>query len=151
MALYVEVVAEDLSYRRNHVSPNFGNDKRFKQAWWNPDGGKSPVSYCRFIDDDEEVGRAKVIPRSRSYPGYTTWHPPTADLAEIELIEIRPDLRRSHKGYGRHAVEAIRRKYGDPVIAMSLDETSDPFWERIGWTAHTHPDDDYARVLFSSA
>ncbi len=105
------------------------------------------MSYCRILDKGEEVGRAKVLPSSQSYGGYATWACPAPGATEIDLIEVRADLRRLGRNYGRQAVQA----YGQPVIVMSLDETSDAFWRSIGWTAHTHPDGDPHRVLFTSA
>jgi hypothetical protein len=151
MTLVLEVVAESLFPRRERVFPDFEKDARFNQTWWHSGSAKSPVTYCRLLDNGEEVGRAKILPGSRSYSGYTTWACPPAGVTEIDLIEIRSDLRRSNKRYGRQAVEAIRRTYGQPVIAMSLDGTSDTFWRALGWTAHTHPDGDRYRILFTSA
>jgi hypothetical protein len=150
MTLVLEIVAESLSPRREHVFPDYEKDARFNPTWWHSGSAKSPVSYCRFLDTGQEVGRAKILPGSGSYAGYTTWCCPRGGVTEIDLIEIRPDLRLSDKGYGRQAVEAIARTYGQPVIAMSLDETSDGFWRSIGFTAHAHPDDDSHRILFTS-
>ncbi|HMM94394.1 hypothetical protein [Phycicoccus sp.] len=151
MALVLEVVSESLSPRREHVFAHFEKDTRFNPTWWASGSAKSPVSYCRFLDEGEEIGRAKILPGSRAYAGYTTWSCPQAGATEIDLIEIRPDLRRSGNRYGRQAVVAIGRTYGQPVIAMSLDETSDLFWRSLGWRAHTHPDGDRYRTLFTSA
>lgn len=150
MTLVLEVVTESLSRRREHVFPEFQRDPRFNPTWWHSGSAKSPVSYCRFLHDGEEVGRAKVLPASHSYGGYTTWSCPPGGATEIDLIEIRPDLRRSPHRYGRQAVEAIGRAYGCPVIAMSLDATSDLFWEALGWTAHAHPDANGHGILFTS-
>lgn len=151
MVLDLDVVSESPSPQREHVFPDFEEDARFNSTWWHRGSAKSPVSYCRFWDNGEEVGRAKILPGSHSYAGYTTWSCPPAGATEIDLIEIRPDLRRSDKRYGRQAVEIIGLTYGQPVIAMSLDETSDPFWRSIGWTSHTHPDGDGHRILFTSS
>lgn len=151
MTFVLEVNTENLSPRREHVFPAFGEDVRFTPMWWHSGSSKSPMSYCRFLDNGEEVGRAKILPKSHSYGGYTTWSCPPAGVTEIDLIEIRPDLRRSEMRYGRQAVEAIGRTYGRPVIAMSLDEASDAFWRSLEWTAHTHPDGDRYRILFTSA
>lgn len=148
--LVLEVVTENLSHRREHVFADFAHDSRFNVNWWHRGSAKSPVSYCRFMDEREEVGRAKVLPGSHSYTGYPTWSCPEGGATEIDLIEIRPDLRQSDRRYGRRAVDAIAQAYGQPVIAMSLDETSDGFWRSLGWTAHRHPDGDRYRILFSS-
>lgn len=150
MTLVLEVVTESLSQKREHVIPGFQRDPRFNPAWWHRGGATSPVSYCRFLESGEEVGRAKVFPAAHSYRGYTTWNCPPRGATEIDLIEIRADLRRSHYRFGRQAVEGIGRAYGRPVIAMSLDETSDRFWEALGWTAHTHPDGFGYRTLYTS-
>ncbi len=137
-----------MSQTRKHVFPAFGNDLRFDATWWHRGSAKSPVSYCRFLDDGEEVGRAKILPGSHSYASYTTWSCRPGGATEIDLIEIRPDLRRSR--YGRDAVDAIGQTYGQPVIAMSLDGESDLFWRSLGWHAHTHPDGGRYRTLFTS-
>lgn len=150
MTLLLEVVAESLSQRREHVYPHYEEDSRFSPHWWRDGSAKSPVSYCRLLDGDEEVGRAKILLGSGSYPGYTTWSCPPGGVTEIDLIEIRPDLRRSDKRYGRQAVQAIAQRYGHPMVAMSLDETSDIFWRSLGWTAHSHPDGHRYRTLFTS-
>lgn len=148
MTLVLEVVTESASHRGEHVYPHFEDDARFDPNWWRDGSAKSPVSYCRLLDGGEEVSRAKILPGSGSYAGYTTWFCPLGGVTEIDLIEIRPDLRRS--SYGRQAVEAISRHFGEPVVAMSLDETSDIFWRSLGWTAHTHPEGIRFRTLFSS-
>ena len=146
MTLTLQIVAES-NRRGEHVFPDYEEDR----TWWHGGSAKSPVSYCRMLDRGEEVGRAKVLPSSQSSVGYTTWACPAAGATEIDLIEVRADLRRSGNNYGRQAVQAIGHAYGQPVIAMSLDEASDAFWRSLRWTAHTHPDGDPYRVLFSSA
>lgn len=154
MALSLEVITESLSARREHVIPHFEQDARFNFSWWHAGSAKSPVSYCRFLDDGEEVARAKVLPRSGEYRGYMSWACPRGGVTEIDLIEVRVDLRNSGLRYGRRAVDLIAQHYGDPVVAMSLDETSDAFWRSLAWTPHAHPDDNdpqYSRyrTLFS--
>lgn len=149
MTLELEVVAESL-VPGEHVTPAYDEDDRFNHTWWHDGTAKSPVSYCALREDGEEVARAKILPASRAYGGYTTWTCPPAGATEIDLIEVRQDLRGSEKQYGRHAVLAIVAKYGRPVMAMSLDEASDGFWEALGWTAHRHPDGDHYRLLFTS-
>lgn len=151
MPVVLEVVTEDLSRRREPVYPRFEVDARFNQEWWRLGSAKSPVSYCRFLDEGEEVARAKILLGAGVYAGYTTWSCPGGGATEIDLIEVRPDLRRSRSHYGRQAVNAISRHYGDPVVAMSLNALSDLFWGSIGWNAHTHPDGDHYRTLFTSA
>ena len=153
MTLSFEVVAESLSRRREHVFPSFELDARFNSSWWSRGSAKSPVSYCRLLDGGEEVARAKVLPGCGEYRGYASWACPAGGVTEIDLIEVRVDLRMSHRGYGRQAVVEIAHHFGQPVIAMSLDETSDGFWRSLGWTAHFHSDvDGYRsyRTLFSS-
>lgn len=151
MTFVLQVVTEVPFRQPEPVYPRFANDARFNPSWWRNSSATSPVSYCRFLDDDEEVGRAKILTESGVYAGYTTWRCPPGGTTEIDLIEIRPDLRRSEERFGRHLVEAICRSYGQPAVAMSLDDTSDGFWRSIGWTAHTHPDGGRYRTLFTSA
>lgn len=151
MALILEVVAESLTHQRGHVYPRFDRDSRFHPDWWRRGSPRSPVSYCRFTDDGDEVGRAKILPKSGVYAAYPTWSCPTGGVTEIDFIEIRPDFRRSGRHYGSAAVEAIGQTYGQPIVAMSLDETSDRFWRSLGWVAHTRPDGEAYRTLFTSA
>lgn len=155
MALSLDVFTESLSTRREHVSPEFEKDLRFDFAWWHVGSAKSLVSYCRFLDDAEELARAKVLPRAGEYRGYTSWSCPRGGVTEIDLIEVRIDLRKSGHHYETRAVELIARRYGRPIVAMSLDETSDRFWRSLAWTPHADPDDndpEYSRyrTLFSS-
>ena len=153
MALSLEVVSESLSRLGEHVIPDFQIDPRFNSSWWSRGSAKSPVSYCRFLDGDEEVARAKVLPGCGEYRGYTSWACPPGGVTEIDLIEVRVDIRMTDRRYGRQAVAEIAHHYGQPVVAMSLDESSDGFWRSLGWTAHSHPDDDdyrSYRTLFSS-
>lgn len=155
MALILDVVTEGLSTRREHVTPAFEQDARFDFSWWHAGSAKSPVSYCRFLDGDDEVARAKVLPGSGEYSGYTSWSCPHGGVTEIDLIEVRVDLRKSGQHYGRRAVDSIGQHYGLPMVAMSLDEASDEFWHSLGWASHAHPDDtdpQYPRfrTLFSS-
>jgi hypothetical protein len=132
------------------VFPDFVEDTRFDPSWWRDGSAMSPVTYCRFLDHDEEVGRAKILPESRSYDGYTSWSCPAAGVTEIDRIEIRPDLRRAPKSYGRQVVAAISQAYGEPLVALSLDETSDGFWSALGWTAHAHQNGEGFSTLFTS-
>lgn len=150
MELVLRVVTESLHSQSRKVYPEFEPDPRFNPTWWRNGSAKSPVSYCQFMENGVEVGRAKILPESRSYTGYVTWTCPPAGATEIDLIEIRPDLRRSRRRYGSQVVEAIARRYGRPVIALSLDETSDGFWRSLRWAEHTLPDDDRAKTLFTS-
>lgn len=153
MVLLLEVVAESLSRSREHVVPSFGQDPGFNPSWWSSDGAKSPVVYCRFLDGDIEVARAKVLPGSGEYRGYTSWACPPGGATEIDLIEVRVDRRGGGRRYGSQAVTEIAQRFGEPVVAVSLDETSDRFWRALGWTAHLHPEDDgnrSHRPLFTS-
>ncbi|EGD41661.1 hypothetical protein NBCG_04032 [Nocardioidaceae bacterium Broad-1] len=155
MALSLEVVTESWSAKTEHVTPDFEHDPRFDSSWWHAGSAKSPVSYCRFLDDGDEVARAKVLPRSGEYRGYTSWSCPQGGVTEIDLIEVRNDLRKTGQRYGTRAVDLIGQHFGRPIVAMSLDETSDPFWGSLAWTPHTHPDDNDPqhsryRTLFSS-
>ncbi|MDQ0284794.1 hypothetical protein J2S65_005178 [Rhodococcus fascians] len=153
MVLSLEVVAESLSRSRKYVVPSFGEDPGFNPAWWSRGGAKSPVVYCRFLDGDIEVARAKVLPGFGEYRGYTSWVCPPGGATEIELIEVRVDLCTSGSRYGRQAVAGIAHRFGEPVVAMSLGKTSDGFWQALGWTAHLHPNGDSDRsyrTLFTS-
>lgn len=152
MPLDLQVVAESLSPRRDHVTPGYEQDPGFEWSWWHSGSAKSPVSYCRFLDGGVEVARAKVLPGAGEYKGYTSWSCPWGGVTEIDLFEVRVNLH--GRGYGTMAVNEIIRHYGAPVVAMSRDESSDGFWHSLGWTAHTHPDDDEDfsryRTLFTS-
>lgn len=153
MVLSLQVVVESRSLLREHVTPDFFEDPRFNPSWWSWGSAKSPVSFCRFLDGDIEVARAKVLPGCGEYGGYTSWDCPRGGATEIDLIEVRVDLRSSDSRYGRQTVAEIAQHFGEPVVAMSLDETSDGFWQALGWTAHFHPDDDSYRTyrtLFTS-
>lgn len=151
MPLDLVVVSESQSHLTEHVLPNFPRDPRFNPAWWDRGSAKSPVSYCQLLEVGEEVARAKILPRAGSYLDYPSWHSPPGGVTEVDLIEVRPDLRCTGLRYGARAVEMIGVRYGRPMVAMSLDESSDGFWRRLGWLEHRRLDDEGARRLFSSS
>lgn len=140
----LEVVSEDLRQRRQ-VVPGFDEDPRFTPDWWILGSADSPVSFCRFIVDRQEVGRAKILPGAGTYADYASWSPALGGATEIDRLEIRVDLRRTGYRFGTQAVELICQVYGTPIAAMSLDQKTDSFWRKQGWTEHHHPEDDGRR------
>jgi hypothetical protein len=150
MALMLEVVAETLPVRE-HVHPDYILDSRFNPSWWQNSSAKSPVTYCRLLDEQaEEVARAKILPGSRTGLAYPTYTVPPDGVVEIDLLEVRVDMRHPRRGLGAQAVNAIQETYGAPIIALSLNEESDLFWSGLGWTVHLHEDGDRPSRLFSS-
>lgn len=151
MVLSLEVVAESLS-RGTRAFPQFRDHPGFNPAWWSGGSAKGPVVYCRFLDGDDEVARAKVLLEADGYRGYTSWSCPPDGVTEIDLIEVRVDLRGQGRRYGSQAVGEIAKRFGEPIVALSLDKMSDEFWRRLKWTAHLHPENssNHHRTLFTS-
>jgi hypothetical protein len=145
----IVVVVSSAQTRGIRVSPDFSDDPRFRPFWWAGSMPEGPVSWCSLLDGDTEVARAKVKPRSGLGVAYPTYRAPPEGATEIDLIEVRIDLQRSHRGYGRAAVTSLVKSFGAPAVAMSLDEESDGFWRALGWAEHGHEEDDGHRRLFS--
>ena len=72
----------------------------------------------------------------------------TGGEVDGEPYDTRVNLR--GRGYGPAVVEEIAKHYGEPIVAMSLGESSDSFWRSLGWTAHAHPEYSRNRTLFTS-
>ena len=68
MTLVLQVVNETLHRQSQRVYPGYEPDERFHPIWWRDGSAKSPVSYCRFLDNGEEVGRAKIVTQTPSLP-----------------------------------------------------------------------------------
>jgi hypothetical protein len=92
---------------------------------------------------------AKVKPWSRAGVEYPTYSIPSDGATEIDLIEVRQDLRGTGHHYGCAAVNCLVEAFGTPAIAMSLDEDSDGFWRALGWQEHVHEEADGHRRLFT--
>jgi hypothetical protein len=146
----IVVVVSSAQTRGIRASPDFSDDPRFRANWWAGSMPEGPVSWCSLLDGDTEVARAKVKPRSGLGVAYPTYRVPPEGATEIDLIEVRIDLQRSHRGYGRAAVTSLVKSFGAPAVAMSLDEESDGFWRSLRWAEHVHEEDDGHRRLFSS-
>ena len=145
----IVVVVSSAQTLRKRASPDFVDDPRFRPWWWTGSMAEGPVSWCSLMAGDTEVARAKVKPRSRLGVAYPTYRLAPEGATDIDLIEVRIDLQRSNRGYGRAAVTSLVKSFGAPAVAMSLDEESDEFWRALGWAEHVHEEDDGHRRLFS--
>jgi hypothetical protein len=77
---------------------------------------------------------------------YPTRRVPRGGATEIDLIEVRADLRGRGQGIGRSVLALIKKTFPGPYVALSLDENSDGFWRRVGWAEHDHPEAAEARA-----
>jgi GNAT superfamily N-acetyltransferase len=127
------------------VSP-FTLDDRFSDRWWQG-SLRGPASWLSFFEGADEVARAKVKVNSLLGAAYPTWTVPSAGATEIDLLEVREGRR--GRGIGEQVVADIVDRFPPPYVAMSLDETSNGFWRRLGWLEHSHEDDDGHRQLFT--
>lgn len=124
----------------------FDPDPRFNDHWWTGTA-KGALAFCAMATEVEgEVARAQVnLQPVAAGEAYSTFPLTRTRCTEIDLFEVRPDLRRG--GVGRQAVECLVVEFGSPIIAISLDKESDGFWRKVGWTECPHPD-GLGRPLF---
>lgn len=145
----IVVVVSSAQTRGIRAYPDYSDDPRFRPSWWAGSMPEGPVSWCSLLAGETEVARAKVKPRSQLGVAYPSYHVPPDGATEIDLIEVRIDLQRSERGYGRAAVTSLVKSFGAPAVAMSLDEESDGFWRALRWAEHVHEEDDGHARLFS--
>jgi hypothetical protein len=119
----------------------------FNPVWWTYGDVRGPLAWCSVTDPDlGEIARAQIKLRSVVGEAYPTRPIPRGGATEIDLIEVRADLRGRGLGIGRSVLALIKEAFAGPYVALSLDEGSDGFWRRIGWAEHDHPDADEARA-----
>lgn len=85
-----------------------------------------------------EVARATIRARSTFGVAYPTYLRPQFGSTEIDRLEVRTDLH--SQGFGREVIDQLLVECSHPLIALSLDTRSDPFWSSLGWVEHRHPD-----------
>jgi hypothetical protein len=136
----------DLTFSRLDVAPvshewtqkPFLDSPGFSSTWW-VGGAKGPLVFCSFMMKPVgEVARAQVKPRSSTGEAYPSWTRPRLGSTEIDLLEVRTDLR--GRGIGREAVARLLVELPLPFIVLSLNQQSDAFWRSLGWAEHTHAD-----------
>lgn len=110
----------------------------FSNNWWTG-SAKGPLVFCSFAHETYgEVARAQVRPASTVGEAYPTWDRPREGASEIDLFEVRIDLQGN--GIGHDAVPVLLTQFPPPVIALSLDRSSERFWRSLGWAEHAQPD-----------
>lgn len=134
VSIELEIVSEDHRAGR-HVAPNYVANDGFEVTWWAGSNAKTPAAWCRFLDEGEEVARAKILFNSRVGEAYPSWTIPPSGSTEIDLIEVPQHFRRTRK-VGRRAVECLVQNFSAPFAALSLDDDSDAFWRSLGWQEH---------------
>jgi hypothetical protein len=128
------------------VQKPFGITDGFKSTWW-VGSAKGPAVWCSVADAAlGEVARAQVKLRSFVGAAYPTRPLPAGGATEIDLLEVREDLRHGGLGIGRDVVAMIGAAFPGPYVALSLDATSDGFWRRLGWREHDHESAAAARA-----
>lgn len=122
------------------VAKPFPTDPGFSASWW--DGvAKGRVSFYSISGEGyAELARAQVKLGSDYGIAYPAWSRPSGGASEIELFEVRVDLRRT--GLGTAATSALLRALSAPVIASSLNAETDRFWRSLGWEEYAHPEAD---------
>lgn len=118
------------------ISKPYADDTRFNTSWWSG-VTRPPAVFCSFVSTEHgEVARALIrpdAPLGGPYPTYERRHLSTTD---IDMFEVRPDMR--EHGFGVEALGLLAARFPKPLGALSLDKTSDGFWRKIGWTEHPH-------------
>lgn len=127
------------------IARPFTPDPGFDDRWW-LGIAKGDVVFCSLTTDAcGEVARAQIRLHSTLGAAYPTYTRPRHGSTEIDLLEVRTDLR--GRGLGREAVDRLLVGFLPPYVALSLDNRSDDFWRSLGWTEHIHPH-DRGRSLF---
>jgi len=98
-----------------------------------------------FFENDEELARARIYPRSRLDAPYVGL--PAEPYVEIDLVVVRDDKIRS--GIGSEVISKLAHLYqGQEMIAFSA-ATAEGFWVEMGWArAVRRHRDDFAAALF---
>lgn len=113
----------------------------FNAAWWNIGLVKGPIAWCSARDPKAgEIARAQIKIRSFTGEAYPSRHIPPNGATEIDFLEVRVDLRGGGRAIGRSFLAMIKEEFPGPYVALSLDESSDGFWRRLGWVEHDHPE-----------
>src|SRR5690348_8826455 len=114
------------------ITKPFRQNPGFSGSWWLGDA-KGPLVFCSLTTDDHgEVARAQIKLRSTLGVAYPTYTRPPLGSTEIDLVEVRSDLR--GRGLGHEVVDGLLVEFPPPHIACSLDERSNDFWRSLGWT-----------------
>lgn len=74
---------------------------------------------------------------------------PAGGATEIDFIEIRSDLRRSGSTTGAQR-SRLGQASGQLIVACPEMRPSEMFRRSLGWVAHTRPDGEADRTLFTS-
>ncbi|MCW2814889.1 MAG: hypothetical protein JWN84_2344 [Nocardioides sp.] len=128
----------------------------FRDSWWLEQAQQPLNFYIAHNAEHGEVARVQVSLSTTSGDAYPTWTRPDNGGAEIDLLEVRSDLR--GQSIGTATIERVQSALAVPLIAISLNAASDAFWRALGWTEHLHEDvetddddrDDSASLLFAS-
>lgn len=98
-----------------------------------------------FIEDDEEVARARIYPKSSLGVPYEGLR--AGPFVEIDLVVVREDMRGDDPGRGLQALALLVGHYqGQEMFAFSA---ADRFWAKAGWKRVTERDsDDLAWPLY---
>lgn len=107
------------------------------------DVGRHDKDEFSFFEGDEEVARARILPRCRLEVPYEGLR--SGAYVAVQHLVVR-DGRRC-KGVGRDAVALLISQYqGQDMIAFSVE---DRFWTKAGWVRAVRRDgDDFAMTLF---
>jgi GNAT superfamily N-acetyltransferase len=122
------------------ISKPYADDNRFNTSWWRGET-RPPAVFCSFVSAKHgEVVRALIRPEARLGGPYPTYERRHTTTTEIDLFEVRPDMR--DRGFATEALELLADQFPRPLGGLSLNKTSDGFWRKIGWTEHPHEEAD---------
>jgi hypothetical protein len=138
-------ILEGASLSFNRTTKPFMQTCGFNDDWW-VGTAKRPVVFCSITTDPEgEVARAQIRPHSPLGAAYPTYMRSRRDWTEIDLLEVRADLR--DLGFGHAVVGRLLPEFPSPCIAASLNGWSDRFWRSLGWAEHAHPNERGATLF----
>lgn len=130
-------ILEAESRSEEWIRKPFEQSPSFNDSWW-LGNAKGPLVFCSFTTGAcGEVARAQIRLDSQLGVAYPSYIRPRLGSSEIDLLEVRTDLRGQR--YGHEVVDLLLAEFPSPCIAHSLDTNSNRFWRSLGWTEHPHP------------
>lgn len=117
----------------------FQTSEGFNERWWDHQG-RHYFDNARFLAafvDTEEVARIELDEKVDPVE-YVRDSLLGNDLLEIQLIEVRGELRCS--GLGTKVVAALAAKFPNRRL-VAFSEDADGFWASLGWSRHLHQTD----------
>lgn len=121
------------------LRPAYPESADFRMPWWvgeDFDAGEG-LQWFSVYEGSEEVARFLLEPRHLLSTRFEIAIPEGGFL-EIVFLEVSNAKRRT--GVGTRTVRQLVALHdGTRLMVISQDESSDRFWNSVGWQRHEHP------------